>query len=68
MAPFDQQHAILGIDLVNLQVLRGDAVVAHPARHARALKTRPGVEHPPIEPGGGEPPLRTVRGAGHGKP
>src|SRR5215467_6206597 len=36
----DQQHAVLGIDLVYQQVLRRHAVVAHPARHARAL------EHP----------------------
>src|SRR5689334_14784665 len=34
----DQQHAVLGIDLVHQQVLRGDAVAAHPTRHARALE------------------------------
>src|SRR5699024_682374 len=34
----DEQDAGLGVDLVDGQVLRGDAVLAHPAGHAHALE------------------------------
>src|SRR5262249_448371 len=34
----DQQHTVLGIDLVHQQVLRGDSVIAHTARHPSALE------------------------------
>src|SRR3954454_17862113 len=34
----DQQHAVLGVDLVNLQVLRRDAVATRPSGHALALE------------------------------
>ena len=63
----DQQHAVLGIDLVHQQVLRRHSVVAHPARHARAL------EHPArggaATDGAGTTVhrLRTVAGALAGK-